>query len=420
MSEVTTLGRLVAEDRLILRDGYRTRKSELGEPGVPILRVADVAMGSISPSYADFVSERFRSKFGAKTSQPGDVVVTTKGTVGRVAQIGDADPEMVYSPQLCFFRAIPGGGVLPDYLRYWFQGPEFRAQALGVQAQTDMAAYINLADMRGLRIELPAEGTQSRVAEILRSLDEKINLNESVAQKSLGCAQLGFEWSLGIEGAVNGWAWPLETLGDWLEVAETGKRPIGGVGRFTSGVPSIGAESIVRAGVFNYSKVKFVPREFFEAMRKGVLQDGDILLYKDGGTPGNFEPHVSMFGGGFPFSEAAINEHVFRLRIKSPFSQAFLYCWLSTDWVMEEMRRRGTGVAIPGLSRENLRAVPVIVPDPQVLGPIQEEAEAFLEVVLRCAQETRALAAMRDALLPELLSGRLSVPEAEELVSEVT
>lgn len=104
------------------------------------------------------------------------MVVTTKGTVGRVAQIRSTDPDFVYSPQVCFFRSLDPS-IVPRFLYYWFRGSEFRGQATGVKSQTDMADYINLADVRGLRIALPSKPDQQGIAEVLGALDDRIDSN---------------------------------------------------------------------------------------------------------------------------------------------------------------------------------------------------------------------------------------------------
>ena len=147
MDEVTTLGALLASGRLMLSDGYRTKQAELGRPGVPILRVAEVLDGRIVPEFGDHVREEFRPKFERKTSRAGDVVVTTKGSVGRVARIGVSDPEFVFAPQLCFIRTADDA-IDGRFLYYWFQSGAFREQTAAVKGQTDMADYVNLGDLR--------------------------------------------------------------------------------------------------------------------------------------------------------------------------------------------------------------------------------------------------------------------------------
>jgi type I restriction enzyme S subunit len=168
----TTLGRLADEGALYFTDGYRTKQSELGEPGVPVLRVADVVDGRLVPSRKDRVREELRVKFAHKVSQPGDVALTTKGSIGRIAMIPSSMPEFVYSPQLCFFRVRPGSSLDRHWLYGWFRGPEFRERAAAVQNQTDMAPYINLADLRETRITLPPPDVQRRTGELIAPLEE--------------------------------------------------------------------------------------------------------------------------------------------------------------------------------------------------------------------------------------------------------
>lgn len=149
------LADLSAEGSLIFGDGYRTKRSEHGQPGLPILRVAEVLDGRIEPKLDDFVSEDYRSAMGTKISQPGDVILTTKGTVGRVAVITAKDPTFVYSPQVCYFR-VPEKSVLSSsYVHFWLRSADFRRQAAPMKSQTDMADYLSLTDIRNLAIPIP-------------------------------------------------------------------------------------------------------------------------------------------------------------------------------------------------------------------------------------------------------------------------
>ena len=176
--------------------------------------------------------------------------------------------------------------------------------------------------------------------------------------------------------------WVVSELGEYLAVLETGSRPEGGVKDIANGVPSIGAESNVGLGKFDYSKTKFVDEHFFASMKRGHIKSFDVLLYKDGGKPGQFEPHVSIFGRGFPFERLSINEHVYRIRVKAPLTQAYRYFWLTTPLIMEEMRRRGTGVAIPGLNSTAVRELPVLVPDVDSVRRFNSVAQPIVEKVL--------------------------------------
>ena len=249
---------------------------------------------------------------------------------------------------------------------------------------------------------MPCLDEQRAIAQTLGCIDDKIASNTRLARTFEEAARLVL-----VEHGLFGESDEGEhCLGDFLEVIETGNRPRGGVNGIKEGVPSIGAESILAAGVFDYSKVKFVTEEYYEELPRGRLRDRDVLLYKDGGRPGQFEPHVAMIGEGFPFAKAAINEHVYRLRVSPPFSQDYLYFWLRSDAVMEEMRRRGTGVAIPGLNSTNVKELPMFIPDRDELTMAQDEIGPLMTGVLQLARQSRHLALLRDALLPELMSGK--------------
>jgi type I restriction enzyme S subunit len=214
--------------------------------------------------------------------------------------------------------------------------------------------------------------------------------------------------------------WEVDTLERMLAVLETGGRPKGGVSGITGGIPSIGAESIVSVGRFDFGKTKFVPVEFYEGMNKGHLESHDVLIYKDGGRPGEYEPHVSLFGDGFPFEKCCINEHVYRLRANERMSQEYLYFWLTSELALAEMRTKGTGVAIPGLNSTALRSLAVLVPPRPIVEAYTRQAAPLITRLLANARQSRTLATLRDTLLPKLLSGKLMAPGAHGPTEETT
>ncbi|MFF4443471.1 restriction endonuclease subunit S [Streptomyces sp. NPDC001502] len=283
---------------------------------------------------------------------------------------------------------------------------------------------INKTHFSRFIVHVPDLSIQRRIGEILGALDDKIAINEciAIAAESLGGALFDRYFAVGIQYLVDGLTLPAEwkstDLGSATTIIETGTRPKGGVAKYTSGVPSIGAESIVRLAHFDFSKVKYVPEEFFAGMRRGVLRDRDILVYKDGGRPGDFKPHVSMFGSGFPFAQMCINEHVYRVRMNPDLGQEFGYYWLSSAPIMGEMRRRGTGAAIPGINSTAVKGIPVVEPPADQLSEFRSAAAPLVERALQAAGENRTLATLRDTLLPQLMSGKLRVRDAERIVED--
>jgi type I restriction enzyme S subunit len=150
----TQLGELVDCGGLILGDGYRTKRLEHGQPGLRILRAGDIRDGLIDPVGDDFVSQSFARQIGPKMSQSGDIVMTTKGTVGRVAVVSSDTERLVYSPQLCYFRVVDNGTLDRGYLAAWFRSADLQCQASLRMFKSDMAPYINLQDIRSLEVPI--------------------------------------------------------------------------------------------------------------------------------------------------------------------------------------------------------------------------------------------------------------------------
>jgi type I restriction enzyme S subunit len=327
----------------------------------------------------------------------------------------------------------------PDFLYAFLTWPETRQtiERLGYgSAQSNVSPSL----IHKVRIPLPPIAYQKAIAAVLGALDDKVESNrrmnatletmaralfqswfvdfDPVRAKLDGRNQPGLDTAIAdlfpehLEESSIGKKpvdWEVTTLENVLSTLEIGGRPKGGVGGIMNGIPSIGAESIVGIGQFDFAKTKYVPEDFFEGMKRGRIQSHDVLLYKDGGRPGEYEPHVSMFGDGFPFEKCSINEHVYRLRTNERLSQEYLYLWLTSELTMAEMRIKGTGVAIPGLNSTAVRSLTVLVPPRPVVEAFTKQAAPLVTRILSNSKQSRTLATLRHTLLPKLLSGEVSV-----------
>jgi type I restriction enzyme S subunit len=166
-----SLAEVVMRGWLQLGDGYRTKRSEHGKPGLRILRAGDIGRDSIRPLGGDFVSNDFRASIGAKASQPGDIVMTTKGTVGRVAVVPSGMEQVVYSPQLCYFRVLDPTRLVSGFLSAWFRSNDLQRQAEARMFKSDMAPYINLMDVQSMAIPLAPLADQRRIGEAQSALE---------------------------------------------------------------------------------------------------------------------------------------------------------------------------------------------------------------------------------------------------------
>ena len=90
------------------------------------------------------------------------------------------------------------------------------------------------------------------------------------------------------------------------------------------------------------------PLSLLKRWNKGKVHGYELMLYKDGGKPGTFIPHFSMFGEGFPYDDFFINEHVFKLDFGDKGFNEFCYFYLQTDYPYNWLANNGGKAAVPG------------------------------------------------------------------------
>ena len=266
------------------------------------------------------------------------------------------------------------------------------------------AAQQNLGSKQisAMTINLPLLNQQKKIANILGSLDEKIELNCRMNETLEQLGQALFRhYFVDNPEAKN---WSIVKVGDVLSELQSGSRPRGGAVK--SGVPSVGAENIVGLGKYDYSKEKYISEEFFNRLGRGVVNSGDVLLYKDGAYVGK----KSLFMNGFPHKKCAINEHVFILRTNSRLkSQFFLYFWLDQPSVTKKIIDAGVKAAQPGINQSNVNSLPILLPPEESVKKFDNEISPIMGMIFSNAIESNRLAALRDLLLQKLISGEIEV-----------
>ncbi|WP_306369111.1 restriction endonuclease subunit S [Nocardiopsis sp. CC223A] len=390
----TTIGSLVKEGALEFGDGYRTKRPELGTPGLPILRVAEVFDGKISPSFTDHVHESYAQKMGRKISQSQDIILTTKGTVGRTAIIPNDSPKFVYSPQVCYFRITDKKSLDHKYLYYWFKSDQFCSQASSLMSQTDMAAYLNLADIRSLLIKVPDIKSQRKTSEVLGALDDKIAVNERISLTAGELATAAYA-SAKQASPENFADTPLSSTADFIN----GKA-------FTKDATGTG-RMVVRIAEMNSGPGTSTVYNDIEVPEKHLANPGDILFSWSG----------SLVAQRWYRTQAIINQHIFKVVPKNQNPP-----WLIFELVKHKITdfraiAANKATTMGHIQRRHLDEL-VPVPDAEVISRLDSSLGPLWNRALAAEREKLMLAELRDTLLPQLMSGKLRVKDAERIVED--
>ena len=166
---------------------------------------------------------------------------------------------------------------------------------------------------------------------------------------------------------------PLVKLGDEIETIETGNRPKGGVENISSGAWSLGGEHIhPTTGMVDLSTPKYVPLDFYHGSTRGILQENDILLCKDGALTGK----IALLREELNNENAIVNEHVFLLRCESQLKQYYIFYFLFSENGQNLLKQNITGSAQGGLNSTNLKEIKIPLPPLEVQQQIVDECEA--------------------------------------------
>ena len=361
------------------------------------------------PIYSGYRYVGFYDEYNIEANQ---LIIVARGVGGT----GDVKltKERCYLTNLSIAADIDTNVVVPEYLYYYFMSQNLRYLDSG-SAQSQ----ITISDLERVIILVPSLSDQQIVCSYLKLLDNKIENNKEINKNLEQQAQAVFKsWFVDFEpfedslietpiGSYAPSSLKMVQIANIPHILETGKRPKGGA--VSSGVPSIGAENVKELGIVNFSSAKYIPEEFAQKMKTGAINGYELLLYKDGGKPGTFIPHFSMFGEGFPYQKFFINEHVFKLDFGDHGYNEFAYFYMQTDYAYHWLAHNGCKAAVPGINQQNVNDIWIYDPQNSKVREFCEWVQPiFTNIFKNCAQNVK-LASLRDTLLPKLMFGELDV-----------
>ena len=422
---------LLDSGALEIGDGYRAKNSELSNSGLPFARAGNIRDG-FQFDDADCFSAENLDRVKNKASMPGDVVFTSKGTVGRFASVQRDTPRFVYSPQLCFWRSLNTGLIDPRFLYCWMSGREFFEQFKEVSGQTDMAEFVSLRDQRNMRITLPPISEQRAIADVLGTLDDKIELNRRMNATLEAMARALFKsWFVDfdpvrakMEGRDPGLPKGIADLfPDRLVDSAIGKIPQGWKAGRLADIAIAPGRNVDPASLDDqtpYIGLEHMPRRSIAltgwesvgkvTSNKSIFKRGEVLF-------GKLRPYFHKVGVA-PINGVCSTDIVVISSKSAEWSAFALACTSSAEFV-SYTNQSSTGTRMPRTNWTTMRDYRVCLPAAPVLGAFENALRPMLEQIITNVHDCGTLAGIRDALLPKLISGEMRVRDAEKVAGVV-
>lgn len=279
-----------------------------------------------------------------------------------------------------------------------------------------------------LEVSIPSLPTQTAIASILSSLDDKIELNNAINKNLEDLAQTLFkQWFVDFEfpnekgepykssggemveselGEIPK-GWTVDNLSGVLEliIDYRGKTPLKlGYDWSEDGIIALSAKNVKNRSIYNLDNVHIGSEELYNVWMKDKLQYGDVLLTSEA-----------------PLGETALllnrnryilSQRLFALRPNSKINPFFLFEWISSDVGRGELERRASGSTVVGIKQSELREISLVVPSTSLLTNYQSIVKDIYDSLEGNRIENEHLVKLRDSLLPKLISGELEVNEA--------
>jgi type I restriction enzyme, S subunit len=384
-----------------------------GQPqhdGIPILRVANLTPAGLRLNDVLRIDPTIAEKYGRSKLIGDEVVITLVGSVGQVA---------VVPSELAGWNVARAVGVIPvrpdvpsRWVAWCLRCPEVQ-RYLDARLNTTVQSTLNLRDLASVEIPMPPPQSIRRIASVLEALDDKIASNQRLAmlleEATAATFKARFVDFLGIEE---------------FEQHGTARTPkgweVGGlndVGRFVNGKAFTkdangGGRAILRIRELNSGIDGNTPRSDTGASDDHIASVDDILFAWSGS--------LGVYRWSGP--ESLINQHIFKV-IPDGWPAWFVYGWIQEH--MPEFRAiaQDKATTMGHIQRRHLAEAVVPIPDDETISEADDVLKWLDEHRRTLVAEAGALRAVRDRLLPKLISGEMRVPDTtdpEEVIGPAT
>ena len=410
-----------------ITDGKHGNCVDEENSGYYFISAKDINEGSINYKNARQITKSDYEDVHKRTKlELDDVLITNSGTIGKMAIITEKDKvnSTTFQKSVAIIKPIKSL-VSPKFLYY---NLNFNIRYLINLAGGSVQKNLLLKDLRNLKLNIPSIEEQEKIASILSSLDDKIELNNEMNKTLEEMAQSIFKrWFVDFEfpnedgqpykssggdmvdselGRIPK-GWEVKTLGDTDIVIEDGDRgknyPKKSELLKSGYCPFLNNKNIIDDKI-SLVDSDFITEERHNLLRKGTININDIILTTRGSV-GN----IGIFNKYLGYEFARINSGMIIIKNKEDFNLMYLYQLLKTPLMKEQYKSMSTGTAQPQLPIKDIKKLKILKPDKSIQDKIGNLLSSIYDLVFSNDQESLNISIKRDLLLPKLMSGEISV-----------
>ena len=365
-----------------------------------------VPMDKLVPFCRDVTEYSIEPYNGGTKFRNGDTVmarITPCLENGKTAKISFLDEGEVGfgSTEYIVFRA-KADMADPDYLYYLICSPAVREPAIKSMVGSSGRQRVQTDVVKNLEICVPSLHEQQKIGSLLRSIDDRIELNRRINNNLEQQAMALFKsWFIDYEPSdgQSPTTWKSGILGDFVEIKRGGSpRPIQNF-LSDSGLHwlKISDATCISSPFINEIKEYIIE----DGLKKTVFLKAGNLVLSNSATPGLpkiLDIDTCIHDGWLYFPS-------------SKFSNEYLYLYFKH--IRDNLVALGNGSVFTNLKTDILKNYPTNLPTDDVLGKFDEVIKPMFSMILSKTRESKRLMEVRDSLLAKLMSGELDVSDIE-------
>jgi type I restriction enzyme, S subunit len=403
------------------------------EEGYPYIAIPQLKDGHVALEGVRRISREHLDEWTKKLKpREHDVIVVRRCNSG-VSAVVPRGVEWAIGQNLVVLRAN-GEHVRPRFLRWLVRGEDWWEQVrkyINVGAVFDS---LKCRDIPNFEVTVPPLDEQDRICEVLDAVDHRIDLLRQTNATLESIAQALFKsWFIDFDpvrakaegrepegmDAATAALFPTELQDSELGSIPKGwfVQPIGDLVEAVGGsTPDTKNETFWQPAVHHWTSPKDLSgatapvllsteRKVSDAglakISSGLLPEGTLLM-------SSRAPIGYLSLSQVP---VAINQGYIAMPPGGRLPPAYLYFWCQLN--MDAIKGRANGSTFMEISKKAFRPIPALLPSAEVVKKFDDFASAVFSRVTTNEKQARALAELRDTLLPRLISGKLRLPEAQ-------
>lgn len=363
------------------------------ETGIKCIRITDISQKKSFDDWGN--TEVLESDFDKFQLKKEDILIARTGATIGVNRIITEDLKAVYNNGLIRIQ-INKKIANPRFVYYSLNTNEYWGRINAVSSGTVAQPNMKMKDLLDYELNIPSIDIQNKIVKVLKNIDDRIELNNEINDNLMQQGTSLFnEYIVKFDDIPSNWKLSsLDRIADYINGLAMQKYP---PKDNDEGLPVLKIAELKQGCCDSNSD-----RCTSQLDEDYIINDGEVIFSWSASLV------VDLWCGG----KAGLNQHLFN--VKSNIYDKWFYFWWTKYHLNEFIHEASSKATTMGhIKRDNLSKAKVLIPSKNDYEAIGRLMKPITDSIVNVKLENKRLSALRDSLLPKLMSGEIDVDSIE-------